>query len=87
MSFDVNPLNNTPQLRATQTQDGGAGNTGYFERQKKKKEEEELSQALFQEKKDTFSLKDAQEASYIEQPFLLKVVEYLKNLFRRLLHQ
>lgn len=86
MSFDVNPLNNTPQLRATQTQDGGAGNTGYFERQKKK-EEEELKQALFEEKKDTFSLKDAQEASYIEPPFLLKVLEYIKSLFRRLLHQ
>ena len=87
MSFDVNPLNNTPQLRAAQTQDGGAGNTGYFEQQKKKKEEEELKQALFKEKKDTFTLKDAQEASYIEPPFLLKVVEYIKSLFRRLLHQ
>ena len=87
MSFDVNPLNNTPQLRATQTQDGGAGNTGYFEQQRKKKEEEELKKALFQEKKDTFSLKDAEDANYVEKPFLLKVVEYIKSLFRRLLHQ
>ncbi|MBR1942519.1 hypothetical protein IJ843_02145 [bacterium] len=88
MSFDVNPLNNTPQLRATQTQDGGAGNTGYFEQQKKKKEEDELKKSLFkEEKKDTFTLEDAKEAAYIEPPFLLKVVAYFKNLLRRLLYQ
>ena len=39
MSFDVNPLNNNiPQLKASKTQDGGAGNTGYFEQKKKEKE-------------------------------------------------
>jgi len=87
MSFDVNPLNNTPQLRASQTQDGGAGNTGYFEQQKKKKEEEELQKSLFKEKKDTFTLKDAQEIAYVEPPFLLKVVSYLKNFIKKLLYQ
>lgn len=87
MSFDVNPLNNTPNLRPAKAQDGGAGNTGYFEQQKKKKEEEELKQAIFKEKKDTFSLKDAQDSIYTEPPFLLKVVNYFKNLFNKLFNQ
>lgn len=87
MSFDVNPLHNTPQLRAAQTQDGGAGNTGYFEQQRKQKEDEERKKSLFEEKQDTFSLKDAKEMIYTDPPFLLKVVEYFKSMFRRLLHQ
>ena len=87
MSFDVNPLNNTPhQIRASKSQDGGAGNTGYFQQGKNKKEEDEnsLNKSVFKEKKDTFSLEDAKDVSYSEQPFLLKVVEYFKNLFKNL---
>ena len=87
MSFDVNPINNTPQLRTAKSQDGGAGNTGYFEQQKKKKEEEEFNKGIFKEKKDTFTLEDAKDLTYAEPPFLLKVVEYFKNLFKRLLNQ
>ncbi len=87
MSFDVNPLHNTPQLRAAQTQDGGAGNTGYFEQQRKKQEDDERKKSLFEEKNDTFSLKDAKEIIYTDPPMLLKIVDYLRNMFRRLLHQ
>ncbi len=87
MSFDVNPLHNTPQLRAAQTQDGGAGNTGYFQQKREQKEEDERKNSLFKETQDTFSLKDAKELIYTEPPFLLKVVEYFKSIFRRLLHQ
>lgn len=87
MSFDVNPLNNNiPQLKTTQTQDGGAGNTGYFEQQRKKKEEEEFNKSLFNEEKtkDTFTLEDAREVSYAEPPLLLKIVNYFKLITRSL---
>ncbi len=87
MSFDVNPINNTPQMRTAKSQDGGAGNTGYFEQQKKKKEEEDFNKSLFKENKDTFSLEDAKDLTYAEPPFLLKIVQYIKNLFKQLLHQ
>ena len=87
MSFDVNPLNNNiPQLKTSKTQDGGAGNTGYFEQQKKKKEEEEINKSLFNDKEDTFSLNDAREVAYIEPTFLMKVVAYIKATLRNLFH-
>ena len=46
MSFDVNPLNNgiPHQIRTSKSQDGGAGNTGYF--QQRKKQEEELRKSI-----------------------------------------
>lgn len=93
MSFDVNPLNTTPETPTfitAQAQEGGAGNTGYYERKKKREEqeeEEELKKALFEEKGDTFTLEDAQKSAYIETPPLLKIVNYFKNIFRRLLNR
>lgn len=88
MSFDLNPLNNnTPQIRTSQTQDGGAGNTGYFQQKRKSKSEEERDKSVFGEKKDTFTLSDAKEMDYSEPSFLLKVISYFKFLFNRLLHQ
>ena len=77
MSFDVNPLNNNiPQLRTSKTQDGGAGNLGYFEQERKKREEEEY----------TFTLSDAKEVAYVEPTFLLKVVQLIKRYFAKLFH-
>ncbi len=86
MSFDVNPLNNIPQLKAAQTQDGGAGNTGYFEEQRKKKEEQERNKSVFKDDKakDTFTLEDAKEVSYAEPPLLLKIVNYFKLIIKSL---
>lgn len=43
MGFDVN-FSNKPIIKESQsTQDGGAGNLGYFEREEKKKKEQEKS--------------------------------------------
>lgn len=87
MSFNLNPLNNnTPQIRTSHTQDGGAGNTGYFQ-QKHKDEKQERDKSVFGESKDSFTLSDAKNLDYSDTPFLLKVVEYFKSLFRKLLHQ
>lgn len=91
MSFDVNPLNNgiPHQIRTSKSQDGGAGNTGYFQQRKKQEEdndENSLDRSLFNEGEDTFSLKDAREVAYIEPTFLMKVVEYLKATIKNLFH-
>lgn len=87
MSFDVNPLNNNiPQLKASKTQDGGAGNTGYFEQKKKEKEEEEFNKSLFKKKEDTFTLEDAKDIAYVEPTFLMKIVEAIKAIFKNLFH-
>jgi len=87
MSFDVNPLNNNiPQLKANKTQDGGAGNTGYFEQKRKKQEDDERNKSVFNEDKgkDTFTLEDARELSYAEPPLLLKIVNYFKMIINSL---
>lgn len=42
MSFGINGPDRTPAIQKSHhTNDGGAGNLGYFEQQKKKKEDEE----------------------------------------------
>ena len=88
MSFNLNPLNNnTPQIRTSKSQDGGAGNLGYFQQNKKDEQQDKEKSVFFEEPKDTLTLSDAKEFSYVEPPFLLKVVEYFKMIFRRLLHQ
>lgn len=88
MSFNLNPLNNnTPQIRTSKSQDGGAGNLGYFQQNKKDEQQDKEKSVFFEEPKDTLTLSDAKEFSYVEPPFLLKVVEYIKMIFRRLLHQ
>jgi len=60
MGFDVNFNNNKPIIKGAQTtQDGGAGNLGYFKKQKQQ-DEEENEKSLFKSKDehDTFSKSD-----------------------------
>lgn len=84
MSFELNPLNNyNPQIRTNRTQDGGAGNTGYFQQNNQKKKEEK-DKSVFKEPKDTVTLSDASKLNYAEPPLLLKVVEYFKKFFKNL---
>lgn len=85
MSFNLNPLNNnTPSIRTSKTQDGGAGNTGYFQQQQEKKEKEERNKNLFGESKDTITLSDAAAPTYQEPPILVKIVEFAKSLLHKM---
>ncbi|MBR2525831.1 hypothetical protein IKE67_05140 [bacterium] len=90
MSFDVNPLNNNVphQIRTSKSQDGGAGNTGYFQQRKKQEDEDEnsMNRSLFNEKDDTFTLEDAREVAYVEPTFLMKVIGYVKATLKNLVH-
>ena len=64
MSFDVNPIGDKPKLRTAKSQDGGAGNTGYFANNRKKKESENsMNKSVFgdtSQDTDTFTLEDAE---------------------------
>ncbi len=91
MSFDVNPLNNISPIRTVKTQDGGAGNLGYFEQERKKREEEEelekAEKSIFgKPQQDTFTLTDAKGVTYAEPPLLLKIVQMFKHYFAKLFH-
>ena len=83
MSFDVNPL------RAAKSQDGGAGNTGYFaSNRKKKKEENSMNKSVFgdtSQDADTFTLEDAEKETYKEPPILVKIMNALKAIVRSLI--
>ncbi len=87
MSFDVNPIGD---MRASKSQDGGAGNTGYFAGNRKKKDDvNSMNQSVFgdtSQDTDTFTLEDAEEETYKEPPLLLKIVNSLKNLVKVLFH-
>ena len=85
MSFNLNPLNNnTPNIRTSKSQDGGAGNTGYFQQQKEKQEKQERDKSVFGESKDTITLSDAAAPNYQEPPMLVKIVEFAKSLLHKM---
>lgn len=50
MSFSINgPDSNLPAIQKShQTNDGGAGNLGYFQQERKKKQEEQEEQDIFE---------------------------------------
>lgn len=54
MSFSINGPDNIPAIQKSHhTNDGGAGNLGYFQQQKKKKEEKDENDVFeFSSKKD-----------------------------------
>lgn len=93
MGFNLNPLNNTPQLKATQTQDGSAaGGLGYVNRrnggrQHQQQNEKKEQKDTLNKTKSTYSLEDAKNASYADLPPLLKIIEFFKSLLKKLLNQ
>ncbi len=89
MSFDVNPIGDKPKLRTAKSQDGGAGNTGYFaNNRKKKKSENSMNKSVFgdtSQDTDTFTLEDAEKETYKEPSLLLKIMDALKKIVRSLI--
>lgn len=83
MSFNLGPINNInnqPVIKQSQkSQDGGAGNTGYFEQEKKEKDDEKdqdiFDKSIFDEESlDEDFLKD-------DNDFVKKIVDVFKKLF------
>ena len=49
MSFSINGPDNIPSIQKSHhTNDGGAGNLGYFQQERKKKQEEKEEQDVFE---------------------------------------
>ena len=86
MSFDVNPIGD---MRATKSQDGGAGNTGYFAGKRKKKEDtNSMNKSVFgdtSQDTDTFTLEDAEKETYKEPSLILKIMNAFKKIFKSLI--
>lgn len=91
MGFGVNNFNNKPIIKEAQgSQDGGAGNLGYFEREEKRRKEEE-EQSVFagsSDELDIDSFKKHDEVDSIEDFSISKIIaemifsikEWFKNL-------
>lgn len=90
MGFDVN-FNNKPIIKeAKQTQDGGAGNLGYFEREEDGKKKKENEKSIFAESEgsDTFNKHDGPDGDiddfsisrFIAQ-IILAIKDWTKKIF------
>lgn len=91
MGFNLNPLNNTPQLKATQTQNGSStGGLGYINKRndnkQQQKENNKQQKNSLNKTEATYTLEDAKKASYADLPPLLKLIEGFKNILTKLLH-
>lgn len=90
MGFGVNNFNNNqPIIKGAQaSQDGGAGNLGYFEREEKKKKEEEQSVfAPHSEEFDTFKKDDDNfddEEDFSIAKLIAEIILSIKDWFKKL---
>ena len=79
MSFDINPSRNLSNVQAShKSTDGGAGNTGYFQRN----EEEEINLGFAKDyPSDSFSKEDV----VFEEEDTESLLDFLKKLFKDLI--
>jgi hypothetical protein len=88
MSFDINPIGEKPVIReSASTQDGGAGNLGYFEQEDgEKKKNEKAAESIFSEakSKDTFSREgedEIEDEPFSFAKFIAQIILFLKDTF------
>jgi len=85
MGFDVN-FNNKPVIKEAQsTQDGGAGNLGYFEQDAQQKERA-LNKSIFSEETDSFEKTDDDDenSSFSIAGLIAKIIYAIKEWFRKI---
>lgn len=86
MSFGVN-FNNKPIIKEAQTtQDGGAGNLGYFEKEEEHKKQEH-SKSIFSEESDSFQKHDEnieETEDFSISKLIAQVIFSIKEWFRKL---
>lgn len=91
MGFGVNNFNNNqPIIKGAQaSQDGGAGNLGYFEREEKKRKEEE-EQSVFapsSDEFDTFKKGDddfGEEEDFSISKLIAEIILSIKDWFKKI---
>jgi len=87
MGFDVN-FNNKPIIKEAQTtQDGGAGNLGYFEREEEKKKNEQ-GKSIFSDESDSFQKHNEQieeTDDFSISKLIAQIIFSIKEWFKKLL--
>lgn len=95
MGFEMGPIGNKPIIRENQgTQDGGAGNLGYMrgvsQEDEKTKHQNALDKSIFGENATDESTQIIDDESVSEDyltKFFTKIVEFFKNLIKKLLNK
>lgn len=81
MSFGINGPDNIPAIQKSHhTNDGGAGNLGYFQQERKKKDEEK-------EESDIFEFSTKKENEEIDDPLMVEldsIGSRIKNFWKNL---
>lgn len=88
MGFDVNFNNNQPMIKQSQgSQDGGAGNLGYFQAggdEEKKRQQRDKS--IFSEQKDDFVKEGEEKEDFSLSKFIAEIIysvrAWLKKIFK-----
>ena len=87
MGFDVN-FNNKPMIQSAQSsQDGGAGNLGYFEQGEKEGKDKKRDKSIFKDETDSFkksSLEDESIEEFSISRFLAQVILTIKAWAKKL---
>jgi len=88
MGFDVNLNNNKPMIQSAQSsQDGGAGNLGYFEHGEKEGKDKSKDKSIFgEEGTDSFnnsSSKDDLEDDFSISKFIAEIILAVKDWFKK----
>lgn len=90
MGFDVN-FTNKPVIQGAQSsQDGGAGNLGYFEQEKDEKAKKDANSSIFSKAQEADSFKKSDASDFDENFSISKLIaeiifnikEWFKKLFR-----
>lgn len=88
MGFDVNPINNKPIIReASSTKnDGGSGNTGYFQSRERQKRET-IEESIFNQEVETDTFgneKELEEELSLKETvarIIAEIILFFRNLF------
>jgi len=87
MGFDVN-FNNKPMIQSAQSsQDGGAGNLGYFEQGEKENKDKKRDKSIFKDETDSFkksSVGEGEEEDFSISRFIAQIILTVQAWFKKL---
>lgn len=87
MGFEINNFHKPIIKEAHATQDGGAGNTGYFEQEEKKKQQEKEKSIFDAESTDAFvkhSKEENAEDDFSITKWVAQIILTVKDWFKKL---
>lgn len=87
MGFEVNSFNKPIIKESQSTQDGGAGNLGYFEASEEQKKKDKDKSIFGQEKEDSFEKHDGQSndiEDFSISKFIAEIILAIKDWFKKI---